>query len=72
MRHVANPIFIARVDYRKKLRWLLRWDRWVPRAPSPVAITLPPPPSGPVRGRPDEDTLAPPPPPRNPFSEHRF
>lgn len=74
MRDVANPIFTGRADYRKRLRWRLRWDRWQPRkdAPPPVppiAPKTPPlPPQRGMHGHAESDDLPPPPPPPGRFA----
>lgn len=46
MRDVANPIFAARVDYRRKFRWKFKWDRWKPNKGGavPLAASQPTPP----------------------------
>ncbi|MBG1233967.1 type IV secretory system conjugative DNA transfer family protein [Aestuariivirga litoralis] len=74
MRHVANPIFSARVDYRSKWRWLFRWDRWRPQKAAPIVVAPPSPPKGPFVPEPryEEAPGLVPPPPRNPFTDARF
>lgn len=52
MRHVAFPILTGRADYRKRLRWTFRWDRWDPSATAPAPTADPDPPRGPVDGPP--------------------
>jgi type IV secretion system protein VirD4 len=41
MRHVAFPILTGRGDYRRRLRWWFRWDRWMAKAPArgPAVVT---------------------------------
>ena len=66
MRDVANPIFVGRMDYRKKWSWRFRWDRWSPRdsgrPPVPPQAPLTPPPRG-MHGHAEADDLPPQPPP---------
>lgn len=49
MRHVEFPILTGRADYRRVLRWSLRWDRWDPAAPPPVPPEPPRRPAAPIR-----------------------
>ena len=41
MRHVEYPILTRRADYRRRLSWTFRWDRWDGRGPAPVPPPAP-------------------------------
>lgn len=66
MRDVPNPIFTGRMDYRKRARWRLRWDRWAPRrdqAPPVPTVAPARPPAPPLREMQGGIGDLPPPPP---------